>query len=194
MELRPMMTPAAEAVLEVVAGVDSDRMGGRTPCADYDVRALINHLIHWTGTRAEAAARKGPYPDGPEEGHDHTAEPGWAARYAEQVRAAVRAWDDPAAWTGETNLSGGDVTMPARFTAGMLFAEWLLHGWDLAVATGQKLSLDDETARALRQEVAGMAEMGREYEIFGPEVPVPAGAPPLDRALGLAGRDPAWRP
>ncbi|MFD0508431.1 hypothetical protein ACFQ0G_47865 [Streptomyces chiangmaiensis] len=81
----------------------------------------------------------------------------------------------------------------ARFIGGIVLGEWLLHGWDLAVATGQKLNVDDELAAALYEDIAGKAEMARRYGVFGPEVSVPPTAPLFDRALGLAGRDPSWK-
>jgi hypothetical protein len=77
---------------------------------------------------------------------------------------------------------------------GLVFAEFLLYGWDLAAATGQKFALDDDLARALFDQVSSMSGMARQYAAFGPEVEIPASAPLTDRALGLAGRDPSWMP
>jgi uncharacterized protein (TIGR03086 family) len=72
--------------------------------------------------------------------------------------------------------------------------EFLLHGWDLAAATGQRYAPAAELAQALHDQVAESAEMARQYKVFGPEVPVADSAPVFERALGLAGRDPGWSP
>lgn len=193
LNVRPLMAEAAKLITGAVEGVDPGRMAAPTPCPEYDVRGLLNHLVYWSGIRAECAARKSPIPDGPEEGHDFTAEPQWRERFLAQVGAAAEAWNDPDAWTGKSGLSGTPA-MPAEFIGRMVFGEWLLHGWDLCVATGRRFDPPAELARAACASIAGMAGTAREYGAFGPEVKVPADAPVFDRALGLAGRDPAWRP
>jgi hypothetical protein len=72
-----------------------------------------------------------------------------------------------------------------------VFGEFVVHSWDLAKATGRPWACDEDVADAA---TAGMAEQGRQIGIFGPEVPVPASAPALDRLAGLTGRDPDWTP
>ncbi|MFS2293925.1 MAG: TIGR03086 family metal-binding protein [Actinomadura sp.] len=191
MDVRSQMRPAAEAAAAIVMDIREEELDAPTPCAGWDVRALINHLILWSG-RGEAAARKRPV-TGPGEDHDFTAEPGWAGRYAEQVRRTADAWQDPAAWEGRTTLSGGD-GMPAEFIGGILFGECVTHGWDLAAATGREPVFPDEVLRVEWERLVPTAEMGRRYGAFGPEVPVPEDAPLLDRIVGLTGRDPRWKP
>lgn len=191
MEMRTLMARAIDATVEIVQGVGPDALDRPTPCPEFDVRALIGHLATWTTERARDAALKRPLASASEK--DVCAEPGWAERYAEGAREAGAAWSEPAAWEGETSLSGR-TPRPAAWVGGLVFSEFLLHAWDLAVATGQKFTLDDDLAQALFGQVSSMAEMGRRYQAFGPEVPVPASAPAVDRALGLAGRDPAWTP
>ena len=70
----------------------------------------------------------------------------------------------------------------------------LLHGWDVARATGQSLQVSDELGTALLRCLMPTLEQGRQFEVYGPEVSVPSGAPSFTRALGLSGRDPEWRP
>jgi uncharacterized protein (TIGR03086 family) len=191
MELRSLMVRAADTSVDVVQGIGPDQLGRPTPCPEYDVGALLGHLNGWMTGRAQAAAAKRTISGAPDEELDTS--PGWAERFATGARAAAVAWSEPAAWEGASSLSG-TMEMPAPMLGGLVFAEFLLHGWDLAMATGQKYVLDDELASALLGQVSSMAEMGREYGAFGPEVTIAPSAPPADRALGLAGRDPAWTP
>jgi uncharacterized protein (TIGR03086 family) len=191
MELRPLMVRAVETANAVVRGIGSDELDRPTPCPELDVRALLGHLSGWMTEPALAAALKRPVDGVPEE--TFTPGPGWAERLTERTRATAEAWSAPSAWTGVSTLSGA-MELPAEALGGLVFAEFLLHGWDLAAATAQKYAPDDDLAEALAGQVASMADMGRRYGAFGPEVPVPTSAPPFDRALGLAGRDPAWRP
>ncbi|GAB2804189.1 TIGR03086 family metal-binding protein [Actinoallomurus bryophytorum] len=191
MELRTLMVRAADASNEVVRGLGPETLDRSTPCPEYDVRALLGHLSGWMTGRARAAALKQPGTGAPDETRDITAEPGWADRYAEGAGAAAAAWSEPAAWEGTSSLSG-QMQMPAEMLGGLVFGEFLLHAWDLAVASGQKLTLDDDLALALFDQVSSMAGMAREYGAFGPEVAVSPSASVIDRALGLAGRDPGW--
>ncbi|MEU6851283.1 TIGR03086 family metal-binding protein [Actinacidiphila alni] len=179
---------AAEAA-RVAAGVTDDRLTGATPCPDYDTRALVNHWIAYTGLGMELRARKQPYPDDLAT-RDFTAEPGWAAAYAEQLRRSADAWADPAAWEGDLDMGG--MAMPAEAIAGMLFMELLLHGWDVAKATGQEFRADPESGKLLLAIVREQAEMFRQYKGFAEPVEPPAGATDFEIAVALSGRDPYW--
>ena len=76
----------------------------------------------------------------------------------------------------------------------MALIEVVLHGWDLARATGQHHEPDPADVAT----ILGFLEVSASAEgtpgLFGPVVPVPDDAPAFDRALGLSGRDPGWRP
>ena len=74
--------------------------------------------------------------------------------------------------------------------------EVLVHGWDLAAATGQPYEVDQAAAEACLRFAVDLAAGAPEMRngMYGPVVPVPADAPVLDRLLGQTGRNPAWRP
>jgi uncharacterized protein (TIGR03086 family) len=190
MELQPQLTKAAAAIIEVVRNVKPDHYELPTPCGDWDVRTLANHLTFWSAFVLEQAGRKLPGPPGGVAEDDDFTGGDWPELYAGQLDKAVAAWADPGAWEGMSFLSTWE--MPARQIVGMLFTELVVHGWDLARATGQELTCADDVADAALTQMRAMAEQGRQMGAFGPEIPVAESAPALHRALGLAGRDPDW--
>jgi uncharacterized protein (TIGR03086 family) len=188
-----MTARAAAAFAEVLRTVTPDRLEAPTPCADYDVRGLLNHLLFW-GPCLEGAARKQSVPPaGPSEKDVDLTGTDWAASLQAQSDRLVAAWNPPGAWDGVTWMAG-PTPMPAALVGGMLVGEFVVHGWDLARAVGRPFALDDDLLGYLRDEVAKIAEEGRAMGVFGPEVIVPATAPLLDQVLALTGRDPRWTP
>ncbi len=189
--MHPEMAAAAAETVRVVRGVRADQLSGVTPCPEWDVRTLLNHLILWTAYSAEQRAYGGSVAEDLMN-KDFAAEPGFAAGYAAQVDKALAAWSDPAAWERELGVVGN--ATPAADVAAMLIMEYALHGWDLARATGQEYRCDDDVAAVVLRTVQEQAELFRQYQGFADQVDVPAGAPAFDRALGLSGRDPDWKP
>jgi uncharacterized protein (TIGR03086 family) len=187
---RSLAESAVEAA-RVARGVSADQLGAPTPCTEFDARALINHWVAYTSHGLEHRARRTPLP---EELHsrDFVAEPGWADAYAAQLDRAVAAWADPAAWQGEVDLGG--MVVPAEQIAALLLAELVLHGWDVAKATGQELRCSQETAKVVLATVEESAEMYRQYDGFAKPAGVPDSPSDFDRALALSGRDPHWSP
>ena len=175
-------------VRPLVAAVGSDQWSARTPCADWDVRALVTHVVG--GNRLFAAAVRGvPLAEARQElaGDQLGDDP--AAAYADaaaEVAAAFRAHGAP---EGPVTIPFG--TVPASVALHLRIAEALVHGWDLARATGRTVSFPDDV---VEQEIAFSREFlprvppGRTP--FGPSRPVPDDAPPLDRLVALLGRDP----
>ena len=86
--------------------------------------------------------------------------------------------------------------MPGELALGMILWEYQMHGWDLARATGQAFAPPPAAAAESLGFAPNMLteDYQGEGKAFAPAVDVPASAPPLDRLLGLSGRDPAWRP
>lgn len=187
------MALAATPFAEIVRNVHQDHLDAPTPCAEYDVRKLVNHILFW-GPSLEGAARKETVPPpATVESDVDLADADWAASLLAHTDRIVDAWNEPGAWDGTTHM-GGPMELPASMVGGMVVAELALHGWDLARATGQHPTWDDELLEYLCAEIAQYAEQGREMGVFGPEVVMPPAAAILDRTLGLTGRDPAWKP
>ncbi|PXY35190.1 TIGR03086 family protein [Prauserella coralliicola] len=189
-DLREPIRIAAADLCDVVRGVRADQLAEPTPCESYDVRGLLNHLLYW-GPALLAAARKSEVPARScDEESAALATGDWAQRLVKQTEELVDALGEPSAWEGVTSMGAGD--LPARMVGEMVLCEFVLHGWDLARATGGRLRRADETGPSAELVMRGMAEQGRSMRVFGEEVPVPASAPPLHRALGLSGRSPDW--
>ncbi len=170
----------------VVRGVKPDQLDAPTPCRDWDVGTLTNHLLQVV-TALDLAGRGQPVPSDLWE-RDLPRDDG-GARFEETARGAVAAWE-----TSPETVRIGSAEMPAGFAATMFATDLVIHGWDLARATGQDYRVDDDTAEMTYRFVAETAEQGRSMGIFGEPVPVAEEAPALDRALGLSGRDPGWVP
>ena len=185
-----LMAAAAAETARVVAGAaETAALDRQTPCPDWDLRTLLNHTILWTSYSAERRA----YGESVAEdlmSKDFTAEPGYAEAYQAQIARAVQAWSDPQAWTRELGVMGS--ATPAADVAAMLIMEMVLHGWDVAKATGQDYHCDGDLAQAVLKTVEAQGDMFRQYQGFATVVPVPDGASTFDRVLALSGRDPNW--
>jgi uncharacterized protein (TIGR03086 family) len=186
--LHPQLSDAAEAAARVVDGVRDGQLADPTPCTEWDVRALLNHLILWTSYSLEKRAH-GESVSEELMATDFAAQPDFAARYRAQVDRALEAWADPAAWDRKLDMMGS--ATPASDIAALNIAEMILHGWDLAVATGQEYTVAQAAAVVALDAITANAELFRQYQGFAAEVPVPDGASVLDQALALSGRDPS---
>jgi len=191
MDLHQEMATAAAEDARVVAGAADRPLDAPTPCTDWDLRTLLNHTILWTAYSAERRARDEPLPDGLTE-TDFVAQPGYAQAYAAQLDKAVTAWSDPGAWTRELNVMGSPT--PSDGVGALLLAEMVLHGWDVARATGQQYHCDGPVLAAAARAVDDNAELFRKYQGFAAPVELPAGASDFDRLLAASGRDPNWSP
>jgi uncharacterized protein (TIGR03086 family) len=191
-----LVRTAAELAASAVAAIGPDRWSAATPCADYDLRTLVDHLA-WGALLSRSAAGRTPLDrdwsdPAPPPFLAGLAPEQWAPAIGRELRAAADAWADPGAWDGDTVM--GTTPMPASVVGPMMLAEFAVHGWDVARSVGAPYGVPDDLGRVVLTAVEGMAQMGRDGGWYGPEVPVPADAPAFDRALGLAGRDPSWTP
>ena len=185
------LAPQAAELARVVTGIRDDQLGDPTPCADTPVAGLLAHVVGLT-TAFRMAAEKTPVPGGPSASPDDLP-PDWRTRIPAQLDALVEAWQQPSAWEGTAEAGG--LVLSAPVTGVVALDEVLVHGWDLAVATGQAYRPDPASAEACLEMVGDRTGATDEPEgLFGPVVPVPDGAPPFDRLPGQTGRDPRWTP
>lgn len=99
--------------------------------------------------------------------------------------------DDQLAWEGET-MAGG-LELPGEVAGSVASNELVIHGWDLAVATGQPFAAAEANLAASYEFCSQTPDDPEARQgLFGPVVAVPEGAPLLERTLGYAGRDPGW--
>src|ERR1700761_6300162 len=180
MDLHKEMAAAAAEDARVVAGASARPLDAVTPCTDWDLRTLLNHTILWTAYSAERRARDEPLPEEVQ-----------STAFAAQLDRAVAAWSDPGAWTRELKVMGNPT--PSAGVGALLLAEMVLHGWDIARATGQDYHCDGPVLAAGAQAVDDNAELFRQYQGFADAVPLPPGASAFDQLLAASGRDPAWK-
>ncbi|MDV7215565.1 TIGR03086 family metal-binding protein [Streptomyces prunicolor] len=185
--------PQTRVVARLVEGVTDERLREVTPCPGTAVRNMLGHLLGLSVAFRDAARKDlGVMTDtAPDTGASDIG-PGWREDFPKILDGLAEAWRDPAAWTGMTRAGGID--LPGAVAAAVVADELVIHGWDLAVATGQPYEPD---AAALQSSygflLAATQDPSRGGGIFGPVVPVAAEAPLLERALGLSGRDPGWK-
>lgn len=185
--------PQALIVARLVAGVTERQLHDVTPCPAYEVRHMLGHVgglavAFCDAGRKNLGARTDTSPD--------AALPDIAPDWRETVPRALdelaEVWRDPAAWTGETRAGG--VTLPGAVAGAVAADELVVHGWDLARATGQEYEPDEAALHASYGFLTAAAQdPGRDGGPFGPVVPVPDDAPLLDRVIALSGRDPGWK-
>ena len=186
--------PQTRIVAQLAAAVTDERLTAATPCPDLAVRNLLGHLLHLSVAFRDAARKDlGATTDTSPDAAVPDIGPGWREELPKALDDLADAWRDPAAWTGLTRVGGID--LPGEIAGAVAVDELVIHGWDLARATGQPYAPDPDALDAAHGFLLAAAEdADRGNGIFGPVVPVPQDASLLDRAVGLSGRDPGWRP
>lgn len=177
--------PACAEMIRVVEKIGDERLGDPTPCAEYPVKGLIGHVGSGAVAFAALARKQAPAGDGELDFGD-----GWRDRYADRLRDLTAAWTEPTAWEG-SSAAGPGLDLPNETWGKISYTEILVHGWDLARATGQPYDLPEPALRACWDHVATFLTAPPIPELWGPPVPVPENAPLLDRILGATGRDPS---
>ncbi|EID54423.1 TIGR03086 family metal-binding protein [Saccharomonospora xinjiangensis] len=185
------LEPAGRMVADLLPGVT--RLDTPTPCEHFTVGDLLGHIDGLTIAFALAAAKELPPAAAQEPPPGGASLPdGWQERIPRQLEALARAWRHPQAWEGGTKVGGVELTGEQ---AGMVaLAEVVVHGWDLARATGQPYNPEPGLLETVHEHALAIAAAGPVEGLFGPAVEVAEDAPLLDRVIGLTGRDPNWQP
>lgn len=180
---------ACEAFADAVAGVQPDQWTDPTPCAAWTVRDLVSHVVGedlWTVPLIRGATMEevGDRFDGDVLGEDPVATAETAAK------EAAMAVSEPGALERTVHLSFGD-TDGADY-AWQLFADHLIHTWDLVRATGQPDRLDPELVDACAVWFADQEATYRGAGVIGPRATVADDADAQARLLASAGRSADW--
>ena len=184
-EALELLRHAAARFDELVAGIREPQWNDPTPCPGWTVRTLVNHVAVEDLWAAELFAGRtiaevGDRLDGDQLG----AVP--LDRWHEAMRGALSAASASGAMAGTVHLSFGDV--PGSEYAMQLFADHLVHGWDLAVALGAPAALDPDDAGAALAWFAEREDAYRAAGMIGPHVPTPPDTDAATRLLAAFGR------
>ncbi|MCX4909739.1 TIGR03086 family metal-binding protein [Streptomyces sp. NBC_00878] len=182
--------PQALIVARLAEEVREEQLDAATPCPEYAVRNLVGHLAGLSEAFRDAGRKDlGATTDTNPTTRLPDLTPEWRTELPKLLAELAEAWRDPAAWTGDTRAGG--VHLPGEVAGIVAADELVVHGWDLARATGQPYAPDAPALQAAYEMLAPTAD-DPDRGIFGPAVPVPDEAPLLDRVIGLSGRDPGW--
>lgn len=184
------LTPATDRLRALVTAVPDDALGRPTPCPDMTVAALLDHIAGLSVAFTHAATKEPLDGAGPSADAGNLADD-WRTLIPGRLAALAAAWHDDDAWEGTT--MAGPIEMPAPDAAAVALDEVVVHGWDLAVATGQPYAVDDGLLPVVEGFVASFGDE-RPPGLFGPAVVPPDDASPLERVIALTGRDPRWTP
>jgi uncharacterized protein (TIGR03086 family) len=170
----------------VLRSVPADRYSAPTPCAGWDVRALVNHVTGEDRWAAELLAGRtiadvGGDLDGDLLGADPVA--AWSDASAAAGRAVEAAGDDLVA------LSAGPT--PVDEYLRQLAADHLVHAWDLAAAAGADLRLDHDLITSVTAWFAPLEQIYRSHGMIGSRPPLRDDAEPQARLLAMFGRSEA---
>jgi uncharacterized protein (TIGR03086 family) len=177
---------ALDETRTVVAGVGRNQWKAMTPCDGWDVQTLLNHVVSGNLWAAELGAgatieEVGGRLDGDVLGNDAL------VAYDSSAKLAAATFEAPGALEAPCAVSYGPV--PGSVYAGHRFIDVLIHGWDLAVATGQDPTLDPELVDAAYGLLRGEAAMVRASGMFGDDLPVLDDASTQTCLLAFIGRE-----
>ena len=183
------LTPATTATAALVASLCDEELSLATPCDDLDVAGVVAHLdlagqgFTAIARRTTADAPAGPFGSG--------RGPSWRDDLAVVLATLAEAWGDPAAWEGSTDTG---VDLPNATWGRAALTEVVVHGWDVARATGRPLDIPEPTLRATLDHVTVFVPAAPVPELWGEPTTLPDSAPLIDRVAAATGRGPGAHP
>lgn len=169
---------------QAVSGVQDAQWALPTPCTEWTVKDLVEHVID--GNRRFAAALGDEPPHAPQPAREAGGD--LAAAYEDSSRGLVQAFRRPGALDMVVSVPVGSI--PGFVALHLRLTEVLVHGWDLVRATGQPAAFPDDLVEiALAFTRANLANIPPERRPFSPPKPVDDDAPAIDRLAACLGRD-----
>jgi uncharacterized protein (TIGR03086 family) len=186
-DLPEVHAQALVSARRTIAGVDVSQWGSPSVCGEWDVRALVNHIVSgnlWVPelVGGKSIADVGDRLDGDVLGDDPV------AAYDASATVAAAAFRAPGAMDAPVAVSYGPV--PGSIYCGHRFLDVLIHGWDVARSTGQDTALDPGLVEACWEVVEPQADLLAGSGMFGTSEPAPPGADRQVALLALLGRRP----
>jgi uncharacterized protein (TIGR03086 family) len=184
MDHTDLLERAYTRMASLAAELSPGQLDASTPCPEWDVRALLNHVL---GAGRMFTLVNAGHPAGPEAGDLLGADPVSAVN--DEAKKNVDAWRQPGALDGDRTYPFGTFPAPAALLLNL--TEVVVHTWDLAKATDQDSTIDPGIAAAVYKfwEPIPLDPM-RASGAFGPSIQVEIAASPADRLLGYLGREP----
>jgi uncharacterized protein (TIGR03086 family) len=188
--------PTTRRLATIVERVDDSELGAPTPCPDYAVGDLLDHIGRLAVAFTSAARKEdGTNASPPALGDRANLADDWRTRIPRDLTGLGDAWGSPDAWEGSTKIAG--MEMPAGVVGTVGLNEVVTHGWDLARAIGEPYEADSDSIEGCLEFIGPISEPGAEANrapAFGPAVTPPDDGSPVDRLIALTGRDPDWTP
>ncbi|WP_084510213.1 TIGR03086 family metal-binding protein [Nocardia lijiangensis] len=192
--LRELHARAVRLSTEVVARIDADRLSAETPCAEWDLRALLAHMA--TQDRGFAGAARGVDDPGAWEARP-AADP--IADYLAAADEVVAAFAEPGVFERTVLLPevSSERRLPAVTAIRFHLVDSVVHAWDVARSIGETVDPDRELALMALDIAAAVPDGSFRLEpgaAFAPVLAAADSGSTMDRVLRLLGRAPEWTP
>jgi uncharacterized protein (TIGR03086 family) len=188
------LLPTTRRLGALVEAIDDRELDAPTPCPEYTVGDLLDHIGRLAVAFTEAARKEdGTNATPPPPGSRAHLAADWRSRIPADLTTLGEAWQDPTAWEGMTKIAGGE--MPAGVVGAVALDEVVTHAWDLARALGRPFEVDADAIAGCMEFLGPLSEPGAPREpVFGPVVNAREDTSPTEQLIALTGRDPDWQP